>query len=371
MPIYGALLLYLPMLSFAFFALFFEQGVARNIPIAVVDYDHTSLSRKVITMIDATPSAMVSFECSNYEDAKALLLEEKASAVVVVEDGFEADILGGNQTYIGNYISGVNISVNGLLSKDIQSAVATFAVGVQMERLFAMGLTSQQAIAQIIPIRVEQHVLFNPYTNYGYYLMPAFMPMMLLIFTLCSTIFAVGLELKNGTASDWLASAKDSVGVALLGKLLPITVAMAIAALVMFVVMFRLAGVPLNGSVTLLLEGSLLLIIAYEAVGVALVAVLCNMRLALSLGGGYAVMAFTFSGITFPIMAMMPEMQYLSHLFPLTPYSNLFIDQAMRGAPIAYSLSDVGYLALFAMLIPITLPRLKHVCKDARYWGRI
>lgn len=370
-PVYQAILIYLPALSFLFFVLFFEQGVARNIPIAVVDNDHTSSSRKMITMIDATPAAMVSYECNNITEAEALMFEGRASAVVVVERGFESAILGGMQARVGNYISGVNISVNGLLSRDIQAAVETFAAGVELQRLVAEGLTREQAMAQILPIRTEQHVLFNPYTNYGYYLMPAFMPMMLLLFTLCSTIFSIGVELKNSTAQEWLATADDSIVSALAGKLLPITMAMMLAAMVMFWVMFAVVGVPLNGSLVLLSIATLLLISAYEAIGVAFIALLCNMRLALSLGGGYAVMAFTFSGITFPIMAMYPAMQYMSRLFPLSFYSNLFIDQAMRGAPISYSLVDIGSLALFMVLIPITLPRLKRVCADARYWGRI
>ena len=50
-PMYLTLMLVLPLLSFAFFALLFNQGVARNIPIAILDEDHTTLSRKVAQMI--------------------------------------------------------------------------------------------------------------------------------------------------------------------------------------------------------------------------------------------------------------------------------------------------------------------------------
>lgn len=61
-PMYFVLMLVLPVVSFAFFALLFNKGVARDIPIAVLDDDHTSLSRKVTQMIDATPTALVAYE---------------------------------------------------------------------------------------------------------------------------------------------------------------------------------------------------------------------------------------------------------------------------------------------------------------------
>ena len=51
-PMYWVLMVVLPVVSFAFFAVIFERGVARNIPIAVLDEDHTTLSRKVTQMIE-------------------------------------------------------------------------------------------------------------------------------------------------------------------------------------------------------------------------------------------------------------------------------------------------------------------------------
>ena len=69
-----------------------------------------------------------------------------------------------------------------------------------------------------------------------------------------------------------------------------------------------------------------------------MIAVLSNLRLALSLGGGYSVLAFTFSGLTFPIMAMWPAMRVVSRFFPFTYYTDVFVDQALRGAPVRCSL---------------------------------
>ncbi len=60
-PMYFVLMIVLPVVSFAFFALLFNQGAIRDIPIAVLDQDHTTLSRKAVQMIDDTPTAMVAY----------------------------------------------------------------------------------------------------------------------------------------------------------------------------------------------------------------------------------------------------------------------------------------------------------------------
>ena len=370
-PMYFVLMLLLPAASFAFFALLFNEGAIRNVPVAVLDEDHTALSRKVTQMIDDTPTALVSYGVQSMDEGERLMREGRIMAIVQIPAFFEKDILSNRQTHIENYISGTNITVNGLLSKDIQTAVTTFSAGIQLQLLMKQGLTERQAMAQLMPVRFDRHVLFNPHINYGYYLSPSFMPMMLMIFTVMATIFAIGTELKYGTSREWLATGGDSVAAALAGKTLPITAAMFLMSLVMLVVIFKIVGTPLNGSLGIILAGTLLFVLAYQSIAVMIVALLANLRLSLSIGGGYSVLAFTFSGLTFPIMAMWEPMQWVSRIFPFTFYTDIFVDQMLRGAPAVYSLPDLGCLLLFVVLPLLCLPRLKRVATEEKFWGRL
>ena len=110
---------------------------------------------------------------------------------------------------------------------------------------------------------------------------------------------------------------------------------------------------------------------SYQAIAVFIVSLLSNLRLSLSIGGGYSVLAFTFSGLTFPMMAMYSWVQAFSKIFPFTFYTDIFIDQALRGAPVVDSLWDMGYIALFIVLPMLCLPRLRKICSDEKYWGRM
>ena len=338
-PMYFVLMIVLPVVSFAFFALLFNQGAIRNIPIAVLDQDNTTLSRKAVQMIDDTPTAMVAYGIQGMDEGERLMREGRIMAIVQIPAFFEKNILSNSQTHLENYVSGTNITVNGLLSKDIQTAVTTFTAGIQLQVLMKQGLTQRQAMAQLMPVRFDKHVLFNPHINYGYYLSPSFMPMMLMIFVVMVTVFAIGTELKHATAREWLGTGNGSVAAALAGKVLPITAVMFLISLVMLVINFKIVGTPLNGSLAVILAGTLLFILSYQSISVLIVSLLANLRLSLSIGGGYSVLAFTFSGLTFPIMAMWEPMQWVSKIFPFTFYTDIFVDQMLRGTPWAYSLA--------------------------------
>lgn len=370
-PIYPTMMVILPMLSFFFFSVLFEEGVPRNIPIAVLDQDNSVLSRKLVSMVGQTPTAEVAYGITGMEEGERMMKAGKIEAILQIPRNFEKDIYSNTQTHVVAYISGMNVSVNSLLNKDIQTAATTFSSGIQIQLLMKQGMSEAQAYAQMMPIYFDRHVLFNPYINYGYYLLPSFMPMMLMIFALLVTIFAIGSELKNATAGEWFAAAGGRVSAALVGKMLPYSLVMIVMSLFMNTVMYKWVGVPLNGSVGIMLIGGVLFILAYQSIGLLIITLLSNLRLSLSIGGGYSVLAFTFSGLTFPLMAMSWYARMFSYIFPFTYYTEIFVDQAMRGAPPVYSLKYLGILALFIVLPLACLPRLKKIATNEHYWRRM
>ncbi len=368
---YLATLTILPLCANIFFAIIFIKGQPHDLPIVVADMSHTPLSRKVISMIDATPEVCIDFECDNIPECEQMIRSGRVGAMVIIPPHFERDILGLNTTNIEAYISGTNILENGLINKGLQTAISTFSTGIKIQILTQNGLSENDAIKQAIPIRFDEHILFNPYTNYSYYLAPSFMPMMILIFTMLSTIYAIGSELRYSTAADWLATANDSICTALIGKLMPIFTAMILHAIVMFILLFEIMGVPLRGSITVLAAGCIVFILSYMATAIFITVITADMRLAMSLGGGYSVMAFSLSGLTFPTMAMHKAIGWLGHIFPFTYFTEIIIDQTMRGAPIGNSLLQISYMLIF-LLLPLTIiTRLNKITRNSHYWGRI
>ena len=196
-------------------------------------------------------------------------------------------------------------------------------------------------------------------------------PLMLMLFALLTAVFTIGVELKNGTASEWLAASGGHTSAALAGKLAPYTVIFFVLCLLMDTLLFKYVGVPLNGSVSMLLVSGLFFVLASQGIGAFIVILLSNLRLGLSIGGGYSVLSFTFSGLTFPFLAMDLPVRIVGYLFPMTYYMDLFIDQGMRGAPTADSAIYLVGLAAFLLLPWTVILRLRKICTEEKYWGRL
>lgn len=363
-------LLFIPIITFFFLAAVFYNGVPTDMPIGVVNHDNSPLSRQLIQMVDAGQSVKVAYDLSSVEHGRELMYEGKISGVLVVPVDFEKNILSGQKVNCSAFISGLNILVGSLIERDVTTTVQTFSTGIEIQKLVTSGKSASEAYNLSMPIYFDKHILFNPYTSYAYYLLPGFMPMMLLLIVLLSSAYSVGIELKEGRAWEWLASSGGNIFTAVVAKLLPYTLIFIVHLLVMNVMMYSYLKVPLSGDIWLIAAANLLFVIAYQMVGVLITVIFANMRLAMSICAGYGVLAFSFSGLTFPIMAMNPFVGLFSNLFPLTFYIKVFIDQAMRGAPSYVSYIDIAVLLLFILLPLLSLFRLKRLVSDSKYWGK-
>ena len=367
---YLALLLLLPAVAFVIFGTLFVRPVT-DLPIALLDYDNTPTSRKFASMVDATEGVDIFCNITDTTEGELLIRQGVVYAMIILPEGFERILLRGEPAVVAFYNSGVNLTTNGVLERDVQSAVRTFSVGVQLQQLEARGLSPDEAMAMAMPINFDRHVLFNPELDYAAYLAPSFMAMTLLIFAVMATIYAIGSELKEGTAREWLDMAGDSMWVAMVGKLTVPTVVMWLWGGVMFFVLFVLLGVPIRGDFGVLVIATAIFIVSYEAMAVMFVTLFDNMRLALSVGGGYSVLSFSFSGVTFPAMAMYAPIRIAGYLFPFTFYMKIYVDTVVRGVPVGYVLGDMAMMMLFWLLPLMALPRLKKMCRDEKFWGKI
>ncbi len=361
----------IPILTFLFLSIVFYNGVPTHLPVAVLDQDQTPLSRQCSRMIDAAEHTAVRYQISSIEEGRQMIKDGKVSAVVVFPLYFERDIYANRSVEVPIFVNGANLLVSSLLQKDIKTAVLTFSTGVEINKLTATGKSESEAYQLSMPIALKQHILFNPYISYAYYLLPGFMPMMLLFFVILASVFSIGIELKRGTARYWLSASGNHILKAVTAKLLPYTFLFLALDFLMNVVMFRFFGVPLQGNVPVLIIANILFVLAYQWMGVLFILLFDNLRLALSIAAGYSVLAFTFSGLTFPFIAMNPEVALLGNLFPMTFYMNTFMDQAMRGAPVIHSVPYLLILCLFIFIPMLFLKRLEKLCRYEKYWGKI
>lgn len=368
---YRAVVWWLPFTLILFFALFFSHEVVGSLPIAVVDEDDSYLSRRFVSMLYASHEVADVEEVADIAEARQMLLAGEVVGIVEIVGNFAQSILSSGSAKVVYYDSGTNVSTASLSSKGVQTVATTFGVGVALQRAEMRGAMADEAIAEVMPIGFMTYALFNPWLNYAYYVGPCFWAMVLIISALLSTIYAVGSELRYASSLEWVDSANGSLVGALMGKLAPLTLLLWALSAVVGVLVFGIYDAPMRGAWWVVALGCAVVILAYQAVAIFIVAITASFRLSLSLGGGYSVLAFTFSGVTFPTMAMFSAVQPLTALFPYTYFMRLYIDQAVRGVEWWRSMSDIAAMLLFCLLPILALPRLWRVVTNNRFWRRL
>jgi ABC-2 type transport system permease protein len=360
-----------PLLSFLLIAAIFSSGVPRDLPVAVVDLDHTALSRQIARMTDATAIATIDRSFTDLNQARIAVEEGRVEAVLYIPEGTEKDIYRGKSSKLALYLNNANIVKGGMLNSGIRKALGTISAGIKLQLQMKNGLNQEQATSRIMPVQLRSLLLFNPYTSYSYYLTVGFMPVLLIVFVLLGTIYVIGDELYRGAGPHWIKAAGGNFEYALLGKLLPYTVIYFCFALLMNLILFQYLGLPLRGNYHVIVVSEILLIVSYQFFAVFMLALTSNMRLSLSLGSAYSMLAFTYSGLSFPAFGMSLGSQIVSSLFPYTYWLRILIGQSLRGEPASNTVAPMYALWAFIVFGALFIPMLKYMLLNKHRWGKI
>ena len=356
-----------PVTVFLLVSWMFSAAVVRDLPVTVVDQDQTQLSRKIARIIDALPACKVVNQCVTPEAGRAAMMRGETDAVIVIPEGLEKSVQRGMQTELALYLNNTNVVKGGVLQSQLVTALSTISGAIKMQFMVKKGDQPEAAQLKAQPIKPDIHLLFNPYGNYAYFLMMGLLPLLAVVFIFLGTSYAIGIEMKEGTGEEWIETAGNSTTVAILGKLIPYILLFFADLMVMNILLIRVMGTPLNGSLGLILFSEFLLILAYQAMAIVLLTITINLRLTLSLGSAYTMMALTFSGLTFPAMGMLLIAKIFSFVFPYTFWLKVFLSQSLRGEPPYEAILPLLLLLPYILMGIISFPLFKKRLTDDRW----
>lgn len=355
------------LIAIFFFMTLMARGAAEKMPVAVVDMDQTTISRRVCHEMQATSSVDIILITNSYPEAREAMQQGHIYGIFVIPEGFYRDLVAFKRPQLDFYVTNA-YTVGGNTSYKQMLTMANLASGAfQREVLRKKGMTDDVIMNRIQPVAIEGHMLTNPWGNYTIYLVSTVLPGILGVIALMMTVFAIGFELKTKTSTQWLKTAGGNYTVAMIGKLIPYTVIYLTLGIVCHILFYNIADFPVLGSHARLLFGQLLYIMAMEIMGIVLIGCLPTLRDALSVGALYAMLGFSLSGFTYPNMAMLPMVKALSNLEPLRHYYLIYVNEALMGAPAINSMPHA--LALVAFIVPAlcVAPRLHRALKYQNY----
>ena len=356
-----------PLFIAVFFLSILSEGLPEHVPTAVVDLDHSSMSRSVTRSLKALQLLDINQECESYDKALDAVRQGSVFGFFVIPANFERDALSGRTPTL-EYYTNMTYFVPGTLSfKGFKTVAVATAGGVVKETLVSLGLTPDQVSELVQPVAIDQFPLNNPWMNYAIYLCPSFTVCTFVLMIMLMTVFSITIEIKNGTSTRWLEVAKGRITVALASKLLPQTIVFFSVGLFILWLLFGYSHFPLNGSLGWMIVATFLTVIASQSFAVFICSVVPNPRLAFSLCALFGILSFSFTGFSFPVQSMYGFLAVFSWLAPIRYWFLIYVNEALNGVALYYSRLYFAALLLFHLGTFTMLWHLKRACLKPVY----
>lgn len=191
----GAMLIYPIVYSVGYF-----NETLTDLPIAVVDLDQTVASRKYTGMLDASAELMVSCKPLNLKEAEQLFMSNSITGVLLIPKGFQKNVLSGKQANVAIYADGSYFLKYKTQYQAAAYVNAYFSGGIAVKHYLAEGQTFEQAQISNSPLQAQTHVLYNPSSAYGSFVMPG------LIIIIIQQTLLIGIGILGGSFSESKAS---------------------------------------------------------------------------------------------------------------------------------------------------------------------
>jgi len=317
----------------------FSQGIARDLPIAVVDLQHSSLSRKLINNIEATSALKVTRTYGEVLSAKEALVGNDIYAYFIIPKHFDRDIYLNMPPQVSVFYNSQFILVGKVINSAVQQAAGTFNVQMSAIKQLAKGnATLQSAVAKAVTIQSQITPLFNRNSNYSQFLVSAIVPALWQISIVVSCVLFLAANFRLYGRQSLLKKNPLMDLIKISAFYIPFFIAQGVAFLFCF---YMLLQWPMNGSFLTLLFIQFITIIACMIMGCFFYFLTLDAARAMSLAGAFTAPSFAFMGVTFPASDMNYIAQLWRNLLPISHYIEAQINQ------VSYGLSAVRSIGLF------------------------
>lgn len=338
-------------MSFVFFATIADNGQPTELPVGVVDLDHSYLSRRLCHELQATQGVKVKAVYDNHTEARLAMQRGEIFAFYEIPQGTYNKLLQFHAPHFGLYTNQAYLLAGSLSYRELATMGQLAAGAVQREVLRKKGFRDEQIMGQIQPVALETHPIGNSKANYQIYLMTTLIPGIIALMALLHTAYVIGRERQERTVANWLRKAGYNTYKAMLGKIFPYTCYYTMLLVVAELVMYGLMHFPMAGNWLLLMLFSVLLILSVQCAGCFLMGCIPDASVAMSITSAYATLSFSLCGFSFPVDAMPRAIQAFSFVFPLRHYWLALRDIAYFGNGLGHYWPQACLLLAFTLLL--------------------
>ncbi len=338
------ILLVMPVVQIILFGFAISNEV-KDTPMAILDTSKDEATRQITEQLAASKFFTLVSELHSTEEIEKAFQKGDVKLVVVFSDDFQRNLF---------HTGEAAVQIIADASDPNQASTFTnYASNIITSTYMDLASKAQNMGGNIRPQRIipEIKMLYNPQMKGAYNFVPAVMGLVLVLITAMMTSISIVREKEMGTMEIPLVSPIKPIYI-ILAKITPYFALSIINLITILLLSVFVLGVPIKGSLTLLILLSLLFIFVGLSLGIMVSNIVKTQVAAMLISGVVLVMpAMMLSGMMFPIESMPKILQWLSVIPPNRWYVDGVIKLMIQGVGFQFVIKEFVILSFMAALL--------------------
>jgi ABC-2 type transport system permease protein len=314
-----------------------------HISTAVFDQDQTAQSKELIETYQASGYFDINYYVASEEALARLIDGGKARAGLLIPLGYSKDLSHRGTAQVSVIIDGSDPNIaHAALSAATAVGRAKSAEIVQR----MLGIDPEE----LPGLEVRPRVWYNPELASANFMIPGLIGIIMQFLTTFLTSTAIVRERERGTFEQLIVTPLKSYEL-VIGKLVPYIFIAFWDTLEVLAIGSFWFGVPIRGSLLLLLALSVLALMTSLGLGLFISTVSNTQQESMLLTWFIMLPSIFLSGFMFPIAAMPRVLQYLSYVVPLTYFLVIVRGIILKGIGLEFLTEQVMAMAIFGAVM--------------------
>lgn len=152
---------------------YINQTVSK-VPVAVVDLDHTTMSRQLTQMASSAQQIEVNAVYNNMLEAETAMAQGNIYGFMVIPNGMEKDIRNKKQVSLNVFTHGAYVMMHGAIGTAFSTCALTLSATNKVKQIaLDKKVPSAKAMAMRDPIPISIQTMFNNTGSYSNYVVPS------------------------------------------------------------------------------------------------------------------------------------------------------------------------------------------------------
>ncbi len=317
-----------------------------------MDLDGHQESRRLVEALEASRTFRISERVTDADAFQRALTSGRAKAGVLIPARYTERLLRREQAQVQVLIDGSDsqVATTALTTVNLLALQLSIGKARAMGEMLQVGPARDERGEFVPPIEARARLLFNPNLESSHFFVPGLIAIIMQLVLVFLTSFSIVKEREHGTLEQLFVTPVGRAGL-MFGKLVPYALMAFGELLVVLTLMTAVFGVPINGSLTLLLALSWIFIVTALGLGLLLSTLAKTQLQAMQFSFLVMLPSVLLSGFMFPRSEMPRVLYWIGFALPVTYFIEILRGVILRAADVVDLVPHVIGLAIVGAAI--------------------